>query len=43
LLLLAPDLVGVVILDLGVGAALLASSRVFWQQKAFIKSSASKR
>jgi hypothetical protein len=30
-----PILVGVVILDLAVGAALLASSCVFWQQKAF--------
>ena len=38
-----PALVGVVILDLAVGAALLASSRVFWQQKAFVKSSALKR
>ena len=36
-------LVGVVVLDLAIGAALLASSRVFWQQKAFEKSSASKR
>ncbi len=36
-------LVGVAVLDLAVGAALLASSRVFWQQKAFVKSSASKR
>ena len=34
---------GVAVLDLAVGAALLASSRVFWQQKAFEKSSASKR
>ena len=34
-----PILVGVAVLDLGVGAALLASSRVFWQQKAFVKSS----
>lgn len=33
-----PVLVGVVVLDLAVGAALLASSRVFWQQKAFVKS-----
>ena len=33
-----PALVGVVVLDLAVGAALLASSRVFWQQKAFMKS-----
>lgn len=32
-----PALVGVVILDLAVGAALLASSRVFWQRKAFMK------
>ncbi len=38
-----PALIGVVVLDLAVGAALLASSRVFWQQKAFMKSSASKR
>ena len=38
-----PALIGVVVLDLAVGAALLASSRVFWQQKAFVKSSASKR
>ena len=30
-----PILVGIVILDLAVGAALLASSCVFWQQKAF--------
>lgn len=36
-------LVGVAVLDLAVGAALLASSRVFWQRKAFVKSSASKR
>ncbi|MBW2709672.1 MAG: hypothetical protein JRD04_10455 [Deltaproteobacteria bacterium] len=33
-------LVGVAVLDLAIGAALLASSRVFWQQKAFVKSSA---
>lgn len=33
-----PVLVAVVVLDLAVGAALLASSRVFWQQKAFVKS-----
>jgi hypothetical protein len=33
-----PVLVGVAVLDLAVGAALLASSRVFWQQKAFVKS-----
>ena len=38
-----PVLIGVAVLDLAVGAALLASSRVFWQQKAFVKSSASKR
>ena len=38
-----PALIGVAVLDLAVGAALLASSRVFWQQKAFMKSSASKR
>ena len=38
-----PALVGVAVLDLAVGAALLASSRVFWQQKAFMKSSDSKR
>ncbi len=36
-------LAGVAVLDLAVGTALLASSRVFWQQKAFVKSSASKR
>lgn len=28
-------LIGVAILDLAIGAALLSSSRVFWQQKAF--------
>ena len=33
---------GVAVLDLSVGAALLASSRVFWQQKAFVKPRASK-
>jgi len=33
-----PALIGVAVLDLAVGAALLASSRVFWQQKAFGKS-----
>ena len=38
-----PALIGVVVLDLAIGAALLASSRVFWQQKAFIKSSTPKR
>ena len=32
-----PALVGVVVLDLAVGAALLTSSRVFWQEKAFMK------
>jgi hypothetical protein len=32
-------LVGVVVLDLAVGTALLTSSRVFWQQKAFMKAS----
>lgn len=38
-----PALIGVAVLDLAVGTALLASSRVFWQQKAFVKPSASKR
>jgi hypothetical protein len=33
-----PVLVGIAVLDLSIGAALLASSRVFWQQKAFTKS-----
>lgn len=33
-----PILVGVAVLDLAVGVALLASSRVFWEQKAFVKS-----
>ena len=32
-----PFLIGVAVLDLAVGAALLASSHVFWQQKAFVK------
>lgn len=36
-----PVLVGVVVLDLAVGAALLVSSRVFWKQKAFMKSGSS--
>ncbi len=35
-------LLGVAFLDLGVGSALLSSSRVFWQQKAFVKSNVSK-
>lgn len=33
-----PALIIVALLDLAVGAALLASSLVFWQQKAFLKS-----
>ena len=38
-----PALIGVAVVDLAVGAALLASSHVFWQQKAFVKSSSSIR
>ena len=32
-----PFLIGVAILDLGIGIALLGSSYVFWKQKAFVK------
>ncbi|MBW2606773.1 MAG: hypothetical protein JRD05_03960 [Deltaproteobacteria bacterium] len=32
-----PFLIGVAILDLGIGLALLGSSYVFWKQKAFVK------